>query len=72
MTGTDLIQAGTQATVTGDGSVTYSAWTEILPDFSRTTPLQVTAGDTVTVTITEQTNGRVAHRDGEQHHERLL
>jgi hypothetical protein len=57
VTGTDLIQAGTQATVTGDGSVTYSAWTEILPDFSRTTPLQVTAGDTVTVTITEQTNG---------------
>jgi hypothetical protein len=57
VTGTDLIQAGTQATVTGDGSVTYSAWTEILPDFSRTTPLQVTAGDTVTVTIAEQTNG---------------
>jgi hypothetical protein len=57
VTGTDLIQAGTQATVTGDGSVTYSAWTEILPDFSRTTPLQVTAGDTVTVMITEQTNG---------------
>jgi hypothetical protein len=57
VTGTDLIQAGTQATVTGDGSVTYSAWTEILPDFSRTAPLQVTAGDTVTVTITEQTNG---------------
>jgi hypothetical protein len=57
VTGTDLIQAGTQATVTGDGAVTYSAWTEILPDFSRTTPLQVTAGDTVTVTITEQSSG---------------
>src|SRR5688500_11049684 len=51
VTGTDLIQAGTQATVTGDGSVTYSAWTEILPDYSRTAPLQVTSGDTVTVTI---------------------
>jgi len=57
VTGTDLIQAGTQATVTGDGSVTYSAWTEILPDFSRTTPLEVTAGDTITVTITEQSSG---------------
>jgi peptidase A4-like protein len=57
VTGTDLIQAGTQATVTGDGSVTYSTWTEILPDFSRTTPLEVTAGDSVTVTITEQSNG---------------
>jgi len=57
VTGTDLIQAGTQATVTGDGSVTYSAWTEILPDYSRTAPLQVTSGDTVTVTITEQSSG---------------
>src|SRR5688572_3838484 len=57
VTGTDLIQAGTQATVTGDGSVTYSAWTEILPDYSRTAPLQVAAGDTVTVTITEQSSG---------------
>ena len=57
VTGTDLIQAGTQATVTGDGSVTYSTWTEILPDFSRTTPLEVTAGDSVTVTITEQSSG---------------
>lgn len=56
VTGTDLIQAGTQATVTGDGSVTYSAWTEILPDYSRTAPLQVTAGDAVTVTITEQSS----------------
>jgi peptidase A4-like protein len=57
VTGTDLIQAGTQATVTGDGTVTYSTWTEILPDFSRTTPLEVTSGDTVTVTITEQSSG---------------
>lgn len=57
VTGTDLIQAGTQATVTGDGAVTYSSWTEILPDYSRTAPLQVTAGDSVTVTITEQTSG---------------
>ena len=57
VTGTDLIQAGTQATVTGDGSVSYSTWTEILPDFSRTTPLDVAAGDSVTVTITEQSSG---------------
>jgi hypothetical protein len=57
VTGTDLIQAGTQATVTGSGAVTYSAWTEILPDYSRPAPLEVKAGDSVTVTITEQTNG---------------
>src|SRR6266508_2474298 len=44
VTGTDLIQAGTQATVTGSGAVSYSAWTEILPDYSRTAPLDVSAG----------------------------
>jgi hypothetical protein len=57
VTGTDLIQAGTQATVTGSGAVTYSAWTEILPDYSRTAPLQVSPGDSVTVSITEQSSG---------------
>ena len=57
VTGTDLIQAGTQATVTGSGAVTYSAWTEILPDYSRPAPLEVNPGDSVTVTITEQTSG---------------
>lgn len=55
VTGTDLIQAGTQATVTGSGAVTYSAWTEILPDYSRPAPLAVSPGDSVTVVITEQT-----------------
>lgn len=55
--GSDLIQAGTQATVTGGGAVTYEAWTEILPDYSRTAPLQVSPGDSVTVTITEQSSG---------------
>jgi len=57
VTGTDLIQAGTQATVTGSGAVTYEAWTEILPDYSRTAPLELSAGDSVTVTITEQSSG---------------
>jgi Peptidase A4 family len=57
VTGTDLIQAGTQATVTGNGAVTYETWTEILPESSRTTPLQVSPGDSVTVTITEQSSG---------------
>jgi hypothetical protein len=57
VTGTDLIQAGTQATVTGSGAVTYEAWTEVLPDYSRPAPLQVGPGDSVTVTITEQASG---------------
>jgi peptidase A4-like protein len=57
VTGTDLIQAGTQATVTGAG-VSYSAWIEMLPDSSRTVSLDVAPGDSVTVTITEKTSGQ--------------
>src|SRR6266508_2773346 len=56
VTGTDLIQAGTQATVAG-GSVSYEAWIEMLPDSSRTVSLSVAPGDSVTVTITEQSTG---------------
>ncbi|HEX9093617.1 MAG TPA: G1 family glutamic endopeptidase [Coriobacteriia bacterium] len=56
LTGTDLIQAGTQATVEG-GTVSYEAWTEMLPESSRTVSLSVAPGDSVTVTITEQSSG---------------
>lgn len=54
---TDLIQAGTEATVNGDGTVTYDAWTETLPQSTKSVSLAVNAGDTVSVTITEQTTG---------------
>jgi Peptidase A4 family len=54
---TDLIQAGTEATVNGDGTVTYDAWTETLPQSTRTITLPVKGGDTVTVSITEQSAG---------------
>lgn len=57
VSGTDLIQAGTQATVAG-GTVTYEAWIEMLPDSSHTVSLAVAPGDSVTVTITEQPGGR--------------
>jgi peptidase A4-like protein len=50
----DLIQAGTQQTVTGSGRTQYEAWIEMLPRSSRPVPLQVHAGDSVTVSITEQ------------------
>jgi hypothetical protein len=50
----DLIQAGTQQTVSGNGSTHYEAWIEMLPRSSRPVPLQVHAGDSVTVSITEQ------------------
>jgi hypothetical protein len=54
---TDLIQAGTEATVNPDGTVTYDAWTETLPQATRTISLSVSAGDTVSVSITEQSSG---------------
>jgi Peptidase A4 family len=54
-TTTDLIQAGTQAVV-DNGVVQYSAWIETLPQASQTVPLTVNAGDSVTVSITEQSN----------------
>jgi peptidase A4-like protein len=54
---TDLIQAGTEATVNGDGTVSYDAWTETLPQSTRTITLPVNAGDTVSVTISEQSPG---------------
>ena len=50
----DLIQAGTQAMVDGSGTVEYSSWIEMLPQSSRPVPLSVSAGDSVTVTITQQ------------------
>jgi hypothetical protein len=50
----DLIQAGTQQTVSGSGSTQYEAWVETLPRSSRPVPLRVHAGDSVTVAISEQ------------------
>jgi hypothetical protein len=50
----DLIQAGTQQTVSGSGRTQYAAWVEMLPRTSQPVPLRVHAGDSVTVTITEQ------------------
>jgi len=53
---TDLIQAGTDATVQG-GQVTYTAWVETLPQASQTVPLSVSAGDSVSVSISQQQDG---------------
>ncbi|MDB5188292.1 MAG: hypothetical protein JWO50_812 [Candidatus Kaiserbacteria bacterium] len=52
----DLIQAGTDAIV-ADGSLTYEAWYEMIPDAQIFVPLPIAAGDSVSVTITEQTPG---------------
>jgi len=40
--------------VDGSGTVEYSSWIEMLPQSSRNVPLTVSAGDSVTVTITQQ------------------
>lgn len=50
----DLIQAGTQQTVSNNGRTQYEAWIEMLPRASRPVPLQVHSGDSITVNITEQ------------------
>jgi hypothetical protein len=48
-----LVQTGVQAVVSGAGSVSYDAWTEILPQAERPLKLKVTAGDKVTATVEE-------------------
>jgi peptidase A4-like protein len=50
----DLIQAGTQQTVSGSGSTQYEAWVETLPQASHPVPLTVHPGDSVSVSITQQ------------------
>jgi hypothetical protein len=55
--GRDLIQAGTQETVSASGRVQYRAWIETLPQASRTVSLAVHPGDSVTVSLAEQSGG---------------
>ena len=57
VTSTDLVQAGTQAEVTGPGQVSYGAWIETLPQPAQTVPLTVNPGDTITVSLTQQASG---------------
>jgi hypothetical protein len=49
----DLIQAGTQQTVSGSGSTQYEAWVETLPQASHPVPLAVNPGDSVSISINE-------------------
>jgi len=50
--GDDLIQSGTQAIVE-NGQVTYQAWVETLPQALQSIPLNITPGDSVTVSLTD-------------------
>lgn len=53
VTSGDLIQAGTQNVVSRRGGIESTAFYELLPDRSRSIPVEVAAGDSITVTITE-------------------
>ncbi len=49
----DLIQAGTQQTVSGSGTTQYQAWVEKLPQASHPVPLKVNPGDSISIAITQ-------------------
>lgn len=53
----DLIQAGTQSTVDRNGQVEYSAFFETLPYPAQPLRMPVNAGDSVTVSLKEQSDG---------------
>lgn len=53
----DLIQAGTQETVSSRGRTQYEAWIETLPQVSRAVPLAINAGDSVSVSLQQQPDG---------------
>jgi hypothetical protein len=50
----DLIQAGTQRTVSANGAAEQQAWIELLPRPSETVPLALSAGDAIEVAISQQ------------------
>jgi hypothetical protein len=52
----DLIQAGTQ-TVVNNGNIEYQAWTEALPNPSQAINLSIKPGDSITVSIIQQSTG---------------
>lgn len=54
-----LIQAGTEQDLDSDGLTSYSAWYELLPQASVTIHGKVNAGDTVTVSITEDAASKI-------------
>jgi hypothetical protein len=50
----DLIQAGTQRTVLGNGATQEEAWLEMLPRGPETVPLKLGPGNTVRISIDQQ------------------
>lgn len=54
--GRDLIQAGTQSITDSTGQPNFQAWYELLPQYSQQIPITVNPGDSVTVTIGQQSS----------------
>ncbi len=54
--GNDLIQAGTQETVSARGRTEYQAWVEMLPQSSQAVPLAISAGDSISISIEQSAN----------------
>lgn len=56
----DLIQAGTQAVPSNSngGAVQYQAWIELLPQNLTTIPMTVNAGDSISVSINQQSTNQ--------------
>lgn len=52
----DLIQAGTEAVPNTSGGINYQAWYELLPGASQTVPLSVHPGDSMNVSVTQESN----------------
>lgn len=48
---TALEQVGTEADCNGDGTVSYSAWYELVPDAAVKVPLAVSPGNTISATV---------------------
>ncbi len=57
VTGTDLIQAGTE-NVIQNGALSVEAWVETLPNYQQIIPLSVRDGDSVDVSLSEQSAGQ--------------
>ncbi len=53
----DLIQSGTRTLVNSSGQVDYSAFVETLPQAAQDIPVTVNGGDSVTVSIVQQSTG---------------
>jgi len=58
VTNADLIQSGTQNIVAATGQVTTSAFYELLPNVSQSLPIPVKPGDSIKVSITEQSTNQ--------------